>query len=108
MRSCCSPISYEACLSLVRTLGEEVGLGVTNGYQLLDKILYYHVPTKDPPDPIISRTEKAHARKRLLLLGLKATSSKSVSVPIIYLSGESILKMNLRKPRGKDGSVCAS
>ena len=41
--------------------------------------------------------EKAHARKRILLLGLMAASSKVSGVPNIYLSGYRILKMNMRK-----------
>ena len=75
------------------------------GSQLLGNILSYTIPAKDKPDPIIYRTEKAHARKRVFLLGMMATSSKSASVYSIEISGENILDMNLRKTIGKDGKL---
>ena len=71
--------------------------------QLLGKILSYPMHAKDPTDPIIYRTAKAHSRKRLLILGLMGASTKSISVPNIDLSGDTILKKKLRKFRGKDG-----
>ena len=70
--------------------------------QLLRKIISSTMLARDPTDPIISINEKAHARKRILLLGMIYTSYKYVSVPKIYLSGTMILKMSTRKARGKD------
>ena len=73
--------------------------------QLLVNILSYNIPYKETPDPIRSSTKRAHSRKRLLVLGLMAASSKYLSVPIIDLSLERMLKMNLSKSRGKDGKL---
>ena len=73
--------------------------------QVLGKILSYTMPTKDPPDPIISSTAKSHTRKILLLLGLMYDSNKISSVPNIDISGESMLNTKLRKARGKDGKM---
>ena len=87
-------------------IGENLRRGGSNWSdywnQFLGKILPYPMPAKNPPDPIIYRTAKAHATKRLLLLGLMSASSKSASVTNIELSVERILKINLRKDRGKD------
>ena len=60
---------------------------------------------KKPPDPIRYNTAKARARKRLLLLGLMSDYSKYVILPNIYLSGERMLNINVRKSRGKDGKL---
>ena len=69
------------------------------------KILSYTMPVKDPTDPIRSSTVEARENKILLLLGMIAASYKSVSVPNIDLSVEIMLKMNLRKARGKYGKL---
>ena len=58
--------------------------------QFLGNILYYTMPSKDPPDPIRSRTTKAHASKRLLLLRLMSDSTKATSVPNIDLGVEKL------------------
>ena len=60
--------------------------------QFLGNILYYTMPSKDPPDSIRSRTTKAHARKRLLLLGLMDSYKKYDNVPNIELIEERMLK----------------
>ena len=73
--------------------------------QFLGKILCYHRHSKDLTNPIRSKTEKDHARKRLLILGLMDASFEDVSVPNIDLSGERMLKMKLRKSRGKYGKL---
>ena len=73
--------------------------------QFLVKILCYRMHSKDLTNPIRSKTEKYHARKILLILGLMDASSEDVSVPNIDLSVERMLKMNLRKSRGKYGKL---
>ena len=52
---------------------------------------------KEPPYPIISRTENSCVSKIILILGMVADSFKYVIVPNINLSGERMLDMNLRK-----------
>ena len=66
------------------------------------------MPDKEPPDPIISSTAKSYARKRILVLGLIAASSKTISVPNINLSGKRMLNMNMRKSRGNYGKLKSS
>ena len=73
--------------------------------QFLGNILSYFMPAKDPPGIIRYRTLKDHSKNILLLSGLMTVSSKAVSVPNIYLSGERILNMKLRKSRGKYGKL---
>ena len=90
-------------------IGETLRIGGRNWSehwnQLLGNILSYNMPTKDLPDTIISRTARDHASNRLLLLGPMADSTKYSSVPNIDLSGEIMLKMNLRKDRSKDDKL---
>ena len=59
--------------------------------QFLGNIHSYTMLAKEPPDPIIYKTKKAHARNQLLLLGLMDASSKDSSVPNIDLSGDRVL-----------------
>ena len=63
------------------------------------------MPAKDTPDTIRFRTAKAHERKILILLGLMDASSKDLSVPNRYLSGERTVKTKLRKSIGKAGKI---
>ena len=70
--------------------------------QFLGNIISYPITSKEPPDSIIYSTENDRASKRLLILGLMDISSKASSVLNIYLIGERILNMKLRKDRYKD------
>ena len=70
--------------------------------QVLCKILSSHMPAKDPPDIIRSRTKHYHERKILLLLGLMDVSTKSSGFTNIYLGGYKMMNMKLSKSRGKD------
>ena len=56
--------------------------------QFLVKILSYPMPSKETPNPIRFMTEKSHARKRLIILGLMTAFSKAPSVLKIDLSVE--------------------
>ena len=63
--------------------------------QFIGNILSYTTTAKDPPNPIRYRTAKTYARKIILILGLVDLSSKSLSVPNIYLSVEGMMTMNM-------------
>ena len=52
---------------------------------------------KDPPNTIIYMIAKVKPRKRLIILGLMHASTKYTGVTNIDLSGERVLKTNLRK-----------
>ena len=70
--------------------------------QLLGKVLSHPMPEWGPPDTIIYRTENAHTRNIVLPLGMMDASSKVTNSLNKDLSGERIMKMNMRKYRGKD------
>ena len=59
------------------------------------------MPAKYSPYPMSNSTARAHSSHGLLLLGLMYASVKYSGVPNIDLSGERILKIKLRKYRGK-------
>ena len=61
------------------------------------------MPVKYPSYLISSSTEKALARKIILLLGLMDASTKTTSVPNIDIVEERMPIMKLRKSIGKGG-----
>ena len=73
---------------------EEVGLGVTNGTNFWT--ISYLIPCL-PSSQLIP--------PYILLQMLMVASSKAVSVPNIYLSGEIIHKVKMRKDISKDGKL---
>ena len=71
----------------------------------MGNILSYPITANEPPDTIRYRNVNAHSRKRLLILGMMAASSKAASVPNIDLRGERMLKTKLRKAIRKYGKL---
>ena len=63
--------------------------------------MYY----KEIPNTIKYRTAKSHAMKILLLLVLMSESTKASGVTNIDLRITRILKLNLRKAKGKGGKT---